>query len=455
MRWDKSNLEGRVIAADIVETAHKYVPQMKAEGADLIVAISHSGLETQTAKGMDENSNYYLSAVPNIDAIMFGHSHRIFPGPAYEGLDGVDITIGTIRGVPAVMPGFWANHLDVIDLTLQQVDGTWQVIKSQSEARPISERVDRQTVSLAETDQAVIDAVQQDHQESLEWIRQPFGETQASINSFFALVQDDPSIQIVTDAQKWYVERMIQGTEYDGLPVLSAGAPFKAGYGRPDNYTDVPPGIIAFKNVADLYIYPNTLKAMQLTGAEVKEWLEMSAGQFNQIDLTSTEEQPLVSSDFPTYNFDVLDGVTYEIDVTQAPRYDSKGNVVNPDSSRIMNLAYNGEPVADDQIFVVATNNYRASGGGNFPGIVSEKIIIDAPDENRQILANYIAELGNVNPSADKNWKFAPTAGSATVIFRTSPSEVATQLGQEFDNITATGSFDEEGYAVYIIDLGQ
>ncbi|HRV92236.1 MAG TPA: bifunctional 2',3'-cyclic-nucleotide 2'-phosphodiesterase/3'-nucleotidase [Anaerolineae bacterium] len=453
MQWDKANLEGLVTANDIVETAQEYVPQMKDEGADLVIAVPHSGLDVQPAKGGDENAVYYLSEVPDIDAILFGHAHRIFPGADFEDLEGVDNTTGTINGVPAVMPGFWANNLGVIDLTLQQVDGEWQVVASQSEARPISERVDNQTVSLVDSDQTIVDAVQEEHEATLDWIRQPFGETEAPINSFFALVQDDPSIQIVTDAQKWYVETLIQGTEYDGMPVLSAGAPFKAGRGGPDDFTDVPAGTIAFKNVADLYIYPNTLKVVELTGAEVREWLEMSAGQFNQIDPESTDEQPLINTDFPTYNFDVIDGVTYEIDVTQPARYDPSGNLVDPDAYRIVNLSYDGQPVDDGQTFVVATNNYRASGGGNFPGVTSDKIIIDAPDENRQVLANFVADRGVINPSADMNWSFTPINDTVKVTFRTTPAETAEEFAAAFDAISPTGQTDDDGFAVYTIDL--
>jgi 2',3'-cyclic-nucleotide 2'-phosphodiesterase/3'-nucleotidase len=455
MLWDKANLDGKVTTADIVETAEKYIPQMKTEGADVIIAVVHSGLDAKPAKGLDENAVYYLSSVPDIDAIMFGHAHRVFPGPDFEDMAGVDNVAGTVNGVAAVMPGFWANHLGIIDLTLQQVEGDWQVAASQSEARPISERVDGKTVALVETDQAIVDAVAAEHQGTLDWIRQPFGEASAPINSFFALVQDDPSIQIVTDAQKWYVEKFIQGTEYDGMPVLSAGAPFKAGRGGPEDFTDVPAGTIAFKNVADLYIYPNTLKAVMLTGAEVQEWLEMSAGQFLQIDPAGAEAQPLINTDFPTYNFDVLDGVTYDIDVTQPARYDRAGELVNPEAHRIVNLSYNGQPVAADQEFLVATNNYRASGGGNFPGVTSDKIVIDSPDENRQVLANYIAELGTVNPSADGNWHFTPIDGPVNVTFVTTPSETAAEFAVQSATVAPTGQTNEAGFAIYQIDMSK
>jgi 2',3'-cyclic-nucleotide 2'-phosphodiesterase/3'-nucleotidase len=449
MIWDRSNLEGRVIAKDIVETAMQYVPEMKSAGADLVIAIPHSGVSADPTTGLDENASYYLAAVPGIDAILFGHSHRVFPGPDYEGIAEVDIEKGTIRGVPAVMAGFWGSHLGIVDLTLARVDGAWQVVDSRSEARPISMRVDGQTMPLVEPDEGVLDAVAADHGDTLEWIRAPIGAVTAPIHSYFARVQDDPSIQIVTDAQKAYVEAQIQGTELEGLPVLSAGAPFKAGFGNPDNYTNVPAGPVSYRNMADLYIYPNTLKVVRLNGAEVREWLERAAGAFRQIDPASTEPQMLLDDSFPSYNFDVIDGLTYQIDVTKPSRYDGEGRLVGSEH-RIVDLRYQHQPVTDDQIFLVVTNNYRAGGGGNFPGLGPDKIVIDAPEENRQVLANYITGQTEVNPSADGNWRLAPINATVNVVFPTSPAAAA--FASSFPWLTRTGQ-TPEGYDLYRYDL--
>ena len=154
-----------------------------------------------------------------------------------------------------------------------------------------------------------------EHEATLDYIRRAVGKTSAPLYSYFALVADDPSVQIVTNAQSWYIAQMMAGTPNAGLPILSAGAPFKAGgRGGPDYYTDVPVGDIAIKNVADLYLYPNTIRAVKITGAEVKDWLERSAGMFNQIT-PGKADQILLNPDFPSYNFDVIDGVSYKIDL--------------------------------------------------------------------------------------------------------------------------------------------
>ena len=110
----------------------------------------------------------------------------------------------------------------------------------------------------------------------------------------------------------------------------------------------MPAGDVAIKNVADLYLYPNTVRAVLINGAQVKEWLEMSAGIFNQVT-PGKADQPLLNDAFPSYNFDVIDGVTYRIDLSQPPKYDPKGGVINPNASRIVDLAYQGKPVTSDQ----------------------------------------------------------------------------------------------------------
>lgn len=200
MVWDKKNLEGNVVAKDIKETAEKLIPQMKKEGADIIVAIPHSGVSTDPYKLGAENSVYYLTQVKGIDAIAFGHSHAVFPGKGFENLQGVDNNKGTINGVTAVMPGRWGSHVGVMDLVIEQKDGQWQVVEGQSEARPIFDKATKK--SLAEADQGIIRALEDDHKGTREFVNQPIGKANDVMYSFLALVQDDPTIQIVNLAQK-------------------------------------------------------------------------------------------------------------------------------------------------------------------------------------------------------------------------------------------------------------
>jgi len=461
MVWDKKNLEGKVIARDIKKTAEKLIPEMKAQGADVIVAIPHSGISTEEYQSGAENSVYYLSKVEGIDAIAFGHAHAVFPSKEFANVAGADVEKGTLNGVTAVMPGRWGSHVGVMDLTLEQKDGKWAVTNGQSEARPIFDKANKK--ALVEPDAGIVKALETDHNATRDFVNQPIGKSNDVMYSFLALVQDDPTIQIVSLAQKDYVERFIQGDpDLDGLPVLSAAAPFKAG-GRkndPSNYTEVESGELTFRNAADLYLYPNTLVTLKVTGKEVKEWLECSAGQFKQIDVNSTAPQSLIDWDgFRTYNFDVIDGVNYQIDITQPAKYDGNCNVVNADSQRIVNLTYKGKPIDTTQTFLIATNNYRAY-SNKFPGTGSDFIAFDSPDENRTVLADYIArvskEQGEVTPSADNNWSFAPIKSDTKldIRFETSPSDKAAKFikekGQYPMELIGT---DDVGFAIYRIDL--
>lgn len=428
--WDRAHLEGRVETRDIVEAAQAWLPEMKEAGADLVIALSHSGIAAAVEPGA-ENASLALGRIEDVDAILTGHQHQLFPGASYDKIEGADVKNGRLFAVPAAMPGFWGSHLGVIDLVLAEEGNEWKVVDAKVENRPIYDRTkDNKVQPLVEAEPRILAVTGDAHEATLAYVRRPVGATAAPITSYFALVADDPSVQIVSNAQIWYVRKLLAGGPHADLPILSAAAPFKAGgRGGPDYYTDVPAGPIAIKNVADLYLYPNTVRAVLVDGATVKEWLERSAGIYRRID-PNGGEQLLIDDAFPSYNFDVIDGVTYEIDPTQPSKYGPKGELLNPGAERIRNLRFQGQPIDPAQKFVVATNNYRAAGGGSFPGIDASRIILEAPDTNRDVLVRYIHELGTVNPSADGNWRLAPTTGNARLVFETGPTAKAHAEGR-------------------------
>ncbi|EOC1303005.1 bifunctional 2',3'-cyclic-nucleotide 2'-phosphodiesterase/3'-nucleotidase [Cronobacter dublinensis] len=463
MTWDKANLSGKVTVNDITETARKYVPQMRAEGADLVVVVAHSGLSAEPYKALAENSVYYLSQVPGVDAILFGHAHAVFPGKDFATIKGADIAQGTLNGVPAVMPGMWGDHLGIVDLVLNNDDGKWKVTQSKAEARPIYDAQAKK--SLAAEDQNLVKVLKADHDATREFVGQPVGKSADPMYSYLALVQDDPTVQVVNNAQKAYVEHFIQGDpDLAQLPVLSAAAPFKVG-GRkndPASFVEVEKGQLTLRNAADLYLYPNTLVVVKATGAEVKEWLECSAGQFNQIDVNSAKPQPLLNWDgFRTYNFDVIDGVKYQIDVTQPAKYDGECQTVNPKAERIKHLTFNGKPIDPNATFLVATNNYRAY-GGKFAGTGDSHIAFASPDENRAVLAAWIGaetkRAGEIHPAADNNWRLAPinSRQKLDIRFETSPSDKAAAFIKEKAQypMKKVGN-DDIGFAVYQLDLSK
>ena len=162
--------------------------------------------------------------------------------------------------------------------------------------------------------------------------------------------------------------------------------------------------------MADIYPYPNSVRVLKVDAATVQEWLERSASIFLRVDPSLTTEQPLLGPAFACYNFDVIDGVEYSIDVTQPARYDNSGALIAPDARRIRGLTYKGAPIDQQQTFLVVTNNYRASGGGGFPGCDSR--------HSRSKPPTPIATSSCVTSKQPKTYRPDPTATGASRLCR-------------------------------------
>lgn len=450
MQWDKQNLAGKVTVSGVVEAAKKYLPQLQAQHPDLIVAILHGGLDTAPYTGSMENGGWYLAGVPGIDVLLLGHSHTEFPGPHYAGMRDVDAERGFVRGVPAVMGGFFGKDLGVIQLTLDRLHGRWVIdpAASHSEVRPLCP-----TQSAAKKDSCVpADAriaplVAKLQQATIAYVNTPIGETTRRLSSYFADEGNMSALAPVNAAQIDYVRRELPRLhpELAGVPVLSAAAAFRTGFGGPDDYTDVAPGPLTLRSAADLYFYPNTLAAVKIDGAGLKAWLEKSAERFNRIDPTRTAAQALVNDHFAGFNFDQIQGgIRYVIDVSK------------PVGQRITSLTYHDEPVASNQPFIVATNNYRANGGGHFPGLDASHTVLAAPDGNREILARWLQRHRRIG--ADEldatSWRFAPLTTRGPVIFTGASGKQAVARDAGLDGITQLKDRGD-GMATYALDLSK
>ncbi|MYM73627.1 bifunctional 2',3'-cyclic-nucleotide 2'-phosphodiesterase/3'-nucleotidase [Duganella sp. FT134W] len=454
LSWDKRWLEGKVYAEGVRETAQKYIPQMRAEGADLIVAVSHGGVDGAPYTPQMENANYYLAQVPGVDALLIGHEHLPFPDAASQragfNLPGVDKVKGTIYGVPAVMANLWGKHLGVIGLHLTYDGSRWVIDKSRTTVEARSTK--QADGSYVAADPAIAALVANEHAATIRYVQTPVGTSDFRMTSYFADVGDISAIELVNQAQTAYVQDYVKANlpQYAALPVLSMASPFKTGAAGVADYTDVKPGAVALNNAADLYLYPNALHAVKLNGAQLKAWLEKSAERFNRIDPAATAPQEQVNTGFAGFNFDMLTNadIRYQIDVTQ------------PVGQRIAGLHYKGAPLSPTQEFLIATNNYRASGGGGFPGLDGSRTVIAAPDSSRDVLIAYIRKTGQLTRAhngATRSWRFAPVATKGPVVFHSAPNQLDLARAAGLANVSQLKADDGggKGFALYSIDLSK
>lgn len=422
--WDHHHLDGKLATREIVETALEIVPQMRRDGADLIVALSHSGIGAADAADGQENVSTALAQVAGIDAVITGHSHLVFPSADFAKSADIDPIAGTLCGKPAVMPGLYGSHLGVLDLYLSYKDGTYKVAQHRSEARPIWQRAPAGGgMALVESHSGVVKIVARAHAETLAWTSRPAGHTDLPLHSFFSMISESSALQLVAAAQEQFVAKAIADTPHADLPVLGSIAPFKAGgRGGPENYTDVPAGNVMLRHAVDLYALPNTSAALRLTGAEVAIWLEFAAGIFHQIPVGSVDHA-LINPAFPSFNFDMIFGLTFQIDLSKPARYDMRGNVINPESRRIVGLAYQGQAVDPQKDFVIATNSYRIAANSAVLPQTDRKVIFQSTRTNLDVVLSYFASTPVRSWIRLSGRRFASLPGT-TVTFDTSPRAI-------------------------------
>ena len=403
-QWDRWHLGGQYFTRDILDAARFWLPEMRRQGADIIVALCHSGISDLPEKRDMEHAALHLAAIDGIDALVLGHQHRIFPDKGFIG-EGIDPN-GFLHGKPATMPGFHGSHLGLIDLLLEPNATGWRVKRSQSAIEAVAQYDTSRSDGSAYVLPSALDA----HQATLDYIRRPVGFSEVPLHSYFSLIAPDPTLELIADAQLWVAAEMRH--QVPDLPVLSAAAPFKAGGpARPDNYVDIPAGPIAIRNIADIYHFPNTIQLIEVTGADIRAWLERSACIFRKLTPGDTD-QHLIRSDFPAHNFDVIYGLTYEIDLSADPLFQLCGDVNAEATGRIRNLMWQGQSVTEDMRFLVVTNNYRGDGGGNFPVKSLGGFRFNTRMQTQDALIRYVTEMQTVAPRGAPVWRFAALPGT-------------------------------------------
>ncbi|MEM9707796.1 MAG: bifunctional 2',3'-cyclic-nucleotide 2'-phosphodiesterase/3'-nucleotidase [Pseudomonadota bacterium] len=444
-RWDRAKLAGQLDTRDIVETARDYAPELKAQGADLIVALAHSGLGAAEPAKDQENACLPLAALPEIDVVLAGHSHLVFPSPRFAGIPGIDVENGWINGKPATMPGAWGTHLGVVDLLLGRENGNWTVLDSQGSTQPLSDLPGDQDPA-ASADTRILAAAEKAHKQAISLIEKPIGETPIALQTYFATLPSNNALAVIAGAKAAHVKEALRDSEVKDLPVLSSATPFKSGgRGGPDYYTDIAAGPLAIRNAADLYIYPNDIRAVRICGSELRGWLERAASIFNQVT-PGAQDARLLDRDAPGYIFDVMFGLDYEIDISAEPLFLRDGERTGG-KGRIKNLRFEGRPVTDDMEFLVATNSYRISGVDGFPGANEESLVYSAPVTVRDLVINHIGRGGAKDALIPSPWRFTPLPGTS-LLFETGWGSRARRPDIVGLSVEDRGS-ETPGYATY------
>jgi len=398
--WDKANVQGKVEFPGLVEQAAKYVPEMKAKGCDLVIVSAHSGADTSSSYGdalpYPENAaSLVAEQVPDIDAILVGHAHKEIPQRFVTNAK-------TGKRVLLTEPYYWGMRLAVMNLTVEwhQRKKSWQLVRSHSQLL---------NSNTAKENGKVSKVVRAQHDKVVGYVNAPIGTSTTALSAARAVVEDVPIIDFVQYVQGQAVKAGLTGADAS-LPVLSIAAPFS-------RTASFPAGQVSVRDVAGLYIYDNTLLAVKVTGAQVKDYLEFSARYFKKItgtgpfaisDLTNAVT-PAAPNGTPDYNFDSVAGLdkklTYKIDVAKDP------------GSRILDLAYDGVAVTPAQEFALAVNNYRQSGGGGFPAVSTAPVVYNQQVEIRQLLIDWVTANHTINPAsfASVDWKLVSNGADITI----------------------------------------
>ena len=433
--------QAQIGTTDILASARHYVPQMRAQGADVIIALAHSGLGAQDHSHDMENVLHPLSNVPGIDALIGGHAHQIFPENGAE----VD---GFLNGVPTVVPGFWGSHLGIVDLSITGHDGQWAVCHGSARLRSVSDGFCEHAPAKRSFEALFADL----HNSTRAAMQARVGETLQPLNNYFTLAGADSATRLVQHAMLDHARLCQEVMGLTDIPVLAAGAAFKSGgFGGPDYYTALPAGVMTQRSLADLYMFPNSFALVKVTGEFLRNWLERSCSIFNQVSPGQKAVQ-LKDDGVPGYIHESVLGLTYQVDLSQPARFTPSGVLRFADAGRITSLCHNGRAVQDDDQFLLATTDYRVLGGGNYPIPAPEDILPVAPIEIRELLMDYVANQDRIAFDANPIWKFQPIEG-ASIWFRSSP--MGRDVVEEYPwlRLSELDPCDARGFTCYELTL--
>ncbi|MER5574827.1 bifunctional metallophosphatase/5'-nucleotidase [Streptomyces massasporeus] len=377
--WDKANVQGKMTFPGLEEQAAKWVPKLRSMGADVVIVSAHSGSSGTSSYGdqlpyIENAAALVAEQVPGIDAILVGHAHTEIPEYFVTNKK-------TGKQVVLSEPLKWGQRLTLFDFELVFEKGCWKVEKVGAKV------LNSNTV---EEDSKITKLLSDEHEKVVAYVNQVIGTNAAEMTSAEAPYKDVPIIDLINHIQADTVKQALAGTEHAALPVLSQAACFSRS-------ARIPAGQVTIRDVAGLYVFENTLEARLMTGAQMKAYLEFSANYFVQTAPGAAVDPAKLTNanGTPDYNYDVVSGLSYEIDIAK------------PAGSRVTNVRFEGQPLADDAKFVFAVNNYRANGGGNFPHVAAAQVLWSNSEEIRNTMIAWVKAKGSIDPAAfaGVDWK--------------------------------------------------
>ncbi|HHW13946.1 MAG TPA: bifunctional metallophosphatase/5'-nucleotidase [Firmicutes bacterium] len=364
--WEKpENIPGLKFL-DPVETARRYVPELRKK-ADVVVILAHTGPEkapkdtrdpANWAKAEtyvdqqqnDENFLFRLAAIPGVDVVLGGHAHLSIPG--VQNLPGIN------EGALVVEPGYWGKQLAKVDLTLRKpLFGRWQIVEKSAELL---------SVNGVANDEDMVKAIKPYHDATTNYYTSPVGQITADVpGGLKARFGDTPLVALINRAQLWAT-----GADISLAALFTEASQFKKGG-------------VSIRDIYGLYIYPNTLYKIQVTGKQLREALEQDARYFKTLTPEIKTFAEAVDPQVRGYNWDIYMGIKYTIDLSR------------PAGQRVTELKFKGRDVQDDDTFTLAVNNYRAGGGGGFTMFKDAPVLWKSEKEVREIIVDYVKQLPN------------------------------------------------------------
>ncbi|MFG2747699.1 bifunctional metallophosphatase/5'-nucleotidase [Streptomyces xanthophaeus] len=385
--WDKAHVQGKMTFPGLEEQAAKYVPRLRSMGADVVIVSAHSGSSGTSSYGdqlpyVENAAALVAEQVPGIDAILVGHAHTEIPEYRVRNK-------ATGKEVVLSEPLKWGQRLTLFDFELTWVKGRWSVAK-------VSASVLNSNVAVE--DPKITGLLSDEHRKAVAYVNQVIGTSLQAMSSAEGPVKDVPVIDLINHVQAETVRAALAGSEWAALPVVSQASCFSRTAG-------IPAGQVTIRDAAGLYPFENTLEARLLTGAQLKDYLEYSARYFVRTAPGDVVDPAKLTNaeGIPDYNYDAVSGLVYDVDIAQ------------PVGSRITGLSFGGRAVDPAERFVLAVNNYRASGGGNFPHVPQARQLWADSDEIRNTIVSWVKAKGTVDAAqfASVDWRL--TRGSVPV----------------------------------------